>query len=94
MLDERRRAQLIDELTLELSNGHRLFGQVLSPVAGCIGCDDTLVFVEDETRWAIVHTTWKGGAERPPWPDSKVFDAAMPLAVMAAHAEHVDTSEG
>lgn len=34
VLDQRRRTQLVKELTLELSNGHRLFGQVLSPVAG------------------------------------------------------------
>ncbi|MEZ5379667.1 MAG: hypothetical protein R2733_24425 [Acidimicrobiales bacterium] len=85
ILDQPRRQQLVRELAVELSSGHRLFGQVLSPVAGCIGCDDTLVFVEDETRWAIVHPTWKGGSEQPPWPHCEVFDAAMPRSAMTSH---------
>ena len=92
ILEQLRREQLVRELALELSDGHRLYGRVLSPVAGCIGCDDTLVFIEDETRWAIVHPTWKGGAERPPWPVCDVFDAAMPRSEMVEHADHADTA--
>jgi len=93
LLDSDRRDQLGRELAAELTSGHPLFGLVLTPVAGCIGCDDTLVFVEDETRWAIVHPTWRGSAEPPPWPNCEVFDAALPRDEMTEHAEHVDTTE-
>lgn len=58
------------ELDRELSSGHELFGLTLTPVATCVGCDETLFFVEDLGAWALVHLTWRQSAEPPPWPDS------------------------
>ncbi len=92
LIPDDRRPTFRGEIERELSRGHELFGMTLTPVAACVGCDDTLFFVEDLTRWAVVHLTWSRSAEPPPWPDTMVFDGRLPRAAMAKHAEHVTGS--
>lgn len=43
--------------------------------------DDALFSIEGGpyTRWARVHLTWSGKAERPPWPQTTLYDAFAEL---------------
>ena len=71
------RATLKGELVTEVAAGHPLHGEGVVPVAKCAGCDDALFAVEGGpyTRWARVHLTWSGKEERPPWPQTTIYDA-------------------
>lgn len=89
ILDETARRTVKSELKREVKRRHPLFGLTLTPVGTCNGCDDTLVFVEDQRRWALVHLTYAGRSERPPWPITRLFEADLPATAMKEHAEHV-----
>jgi hypothetical protein len=73
--DEQREA-LRAELAEELSAGHVLHDRELIIVARSEANDDVLVALDDGT-WALVHLTWRGTAERAPWPTTVVFSAVM-----------------
>jgi hypothetical protein len=85
LLSSERRDQVAAELVAELSEGHVLHGKRLFAVARCVACDHTLVRTADE-EWAIVHVTYRGSTEPPPWPSTTVFDARLPREALAAHA--------
>ena len=59
--------RLVAELERKVQLGHELAGRKLVPVAKCGVCDDA-VFCLDDGTWSIVHLTWSGQAESPPWP--------------------------
>jgi hypothetical protein len=68
-------AALTAELQRELAPGHPLAGLPLRPIARRAGCDDVLFAVEDGSgRVAVVHLTWRGSQEVPPWPVSTLYD--------------------
>lgn len=60
------------ELATELSTGHPLHDQQLTIVARSEASDDIVVRVSDGS-WALVHLTWRGTAEAPPWPWTTIY---------------------
>lgn len=75
----RDREPLLREVRAEVAHGHELAGCNLAPVIKCAGCDSVVFWVEGQDlrfpRWALVHLTWTGQPEAPPWPQTKMFDA-------------------
>lgn len=58
--------RLAHELTAELKPGHPLHSQPTQVVGSFEKRDDIMVTRPD--GYAIVHLTWRGEAERKPWP--------------------------
>lgn len=58
--------RLTHELVAELKPGHPLHGQPTQVIASFEKRDDIMVTRPD--GFAIVHLTWRGEAERKPWP--------------------------
>jgi hypothetical protein len=56
-----------EEASAEIAEGHELHGLSLTALAKCEGCDDVIFRASDDT-FAIVHLTWSGKPETPPWP--------------------------
>ena len=65
--DEHTRQRLTQELLTELSEGHALFDIHPEVLNRCGACDVVLVRV-GEGNFGIVHLTWSGKPEAPPWP--------------------------
>jgi hypothetical protein len=73
------------ELDTEIDRGHALHGRTLRVWLACNACDDVLVRIDDRQaqsgdtpyRCAVVHATWSGHAERPPWPSTTVYADAQ-----------------
>jgi hypothetical protein len=64
------------ELARELSPGHRLYGLALRAVGQGGNGDDILFKIADGSgRFAVAHLTWARKAEKPPWPDSALFES-------------------
>jgi hypothetical protein len=55
------------ELVVEVSAGHLLHRLPVHVRARCGGCDEVMASVVDGT-FALVHLTWSGRSELPPWP--------------------------
>lgn len=68
---EGQRWALERELVAELSPEHPLVGYPGGVVARAQASDDVLLLLEDG-RWAIVHLTWRGAPESPPWPMTRI----------------------
>jgi hypothetical protein len=62
------------ELLHEASAGHSLYGTAFTVTGRSTARDDVLLRVGD--RWALVHLTWSGKPETPPWPTCPIFDTA------------------
>ncbi|MEC3957626.1 hypothetical protein VMT65_31650 [Nocardia sp. CDC153] len=71
---ERRRRAVERELAAELSPDHQLFGHRAAVVGQSESTDDILLLLEGRI-WALVHLTWRGSPERPPWPRVKTYDS-------------------
>jgi hypothetical protein len=73
------------ELAAEVSPGHPLFGQQVTALVRCEGCDEVVFAVEPApVRPVSVHRTWRRAAEPPPWP--LTGDLVRPLRRgLAAH---------
>ncbi|WP_150241939.1 hypothetical protein [Streptomyces albofaciens] len=80
------------ELHRELPPDHALYGARVRAAARCETCDDDLFRVTDRSfRWAVVHLTWSGRQEQPPWPrTTPLADLEGPLT---HHLLHDDTSD-
>jgi len=61
------REAVATELKAEVAPGHPLQGADLSVAWRCLACDDVLVGIGDDD-FGIVHLTWSGQREIPPWP--------------------------
>jgi hypothetical protein len=73
-----------DELTTEVAAGHPLGGEVVTAVAKCGHCDSAVFAVEGRfVQWALVHLTWSGRPESPPWPTASLH--ATLRAAMESH---------
>lgn len=68
------RDSLHTELNLEVGPGHILDGHGFSVIARAEERDDVLIALDNNT-WAVVHLTWRGAREDPPWPATTVFDS-------------------
>lgn len=66
------------ELERELSPGHMLGGVHFQVIAQALPQDEVLVETDDG-RIALVHMTWSGRAESPPWPTTEIVDSAEHL---------------
>lgn len=67
--DPRQQAEaerLAHELAAELNDGHQLYGEPTRVIATSDERDDIMITRPD--GFAIVHLTWRGEAERNPWP--------------------------
>lgn len=71
--EQAQRETLRTELVKELSAGHALHGRAFSVAARSDAKDEILIVLDDDEMWALVHLTWRGTAERPPWPQTIVF---------------------
>ncbi|AVT28276.1 MULTISPECIES: hypothetical protein [unclassified Plantactinospora] len=72
--EQRQVQEISTELVQETSRGHPLYGVAFTVVGRSDATDDVLLRVGD--RWALVHLTWSGTAELPPWPSCAFFDSA------------------
>lgn len=70
-LPAERAEALLREVQIELSPGHPLYGAKLTAIAVSRLADDVLFLLEDG-RVTNVHLTWRGGAERNPWPKHRI----------------------
>ena len=70
--------KLRTELLRELSVGHVLHGADLSVVARALPQDEVVVETTDG-RVGLVHMTWSGQREPPPWPTTDLLDSAEHL---------------
>ena len=64
---EENRCAVTGELLVELSRGHPLHGCEVELVQRCGACDKVLVRV-GEGDFGLIHLTWSGKRERPPYP--------------------------
>lgn len=76
----------------EISRGHDLFPnrRHLRLIARCTACDESLFALEDGS-FAMVHLTFAGASERPPWPHStrlRSFLAAELAVAQHSHDNH------
>ncbi|MFK8845185.1 hypothetical protein [Streptomyces sp. Ac-502] len=80
------------ELHRELPPGHPLYGLRVRAVARCEACDDVLFAVIDRPfRWSVVHLTWSGRQEQPPWPRTTPLVHLNDL--LTQHSPHDGTSD-
>lgn len=65
---------LVEELALELSAGHGLYGKKVKVIARRKDKDDVLFELSDELpQVVVVHLTWSHKSEKAPWPKSERF---------------------
>jgi hypothetical protein len=76
--DVAQREVLAAELATEVSPGHTLHGMNVA-VAGKSEASDDIVVQLTDGSWAVVHLTWQGSAETPPWPSTTCCDTAQAL---------------
>jgi hypothetical protein len=69
--DPEKREALENQLAIEVSEGHILFGQKVTLLARSRGSDDALFLLSDG-RVAEVHLVWQG-RQRSPWPSTGIF---------------------
>lgn len=68
---EAARTAVVRELARELGRRHSLHGRCVALAA--VGPDDDILVSLDDGRVAVVHLTWRGAVEPPPWPEVVVF---------------------
>ena len=91
--DDSQDAAFCVELAREAGLGHVLHGVPVRLLGR--GMDDDAVFsLQDGSgRVAVVHLTWHGIAEQPPWPETQLyasFDAFRVERMMREHGERVE----
>lgn len=76
-VERQQRKALHTELLNEVAPGHPLHGQPTRIVARSQASDDILVQLPE--RWALIHLTWKGTPETPPWPRTEFYSTIHTL---------------
>lgn len=67
-------AALERELSRELKLSHPLYGKPVRAIGRRDDSDDVLFALGDgSTRVAVVHLTWTGSREHPPWPQWETY---------------------
>jgi hypothetical protein len=84
------------ELGRELSAGHPLYAVATRAIARRQDCDDVLFAVEDGScRVAVVHLTWTHSPpEKPPWPDTVLWDSIDEWIATGMHSDHQEFAAG
>ena len=80
------------ELNRELTTEHPLYGLSMTPLAHSTAADDVL-FAMDNEEVALVHLTWSGRPETPPWPRHRRYPTMELWAQQVMEPEHADYSE-
>jgi hypothetical protein len=83
-LDERTAAALDEELRREMRRRHPLYGRTCIAIAKREANDDVL-FALGEDEVAVVHLTWAGKQERPPWPTTTFYASFVAFLADIAH---------
>lgn len=65
--DEAHAGSLTEELLREVGPGHTLYDKAVRVVARAWPNDDVFIVCGEEV--AVVHLTWTGKQDRPPWPE-------------------------
>jgi hypothetical protein len=78
------------EALREIAPGHELHALGLTAVAKCATYDDAVFRVSDDT-FAVVHLTWTGKPDAPPWPRTTRLGSFM--AVESTMDRHDHRSE-
>jgi len=73
--EEWQRRVLTEELLTELSPDHPLGGVCVRVIGRSSVSDEVLLSLEDG-RWALVHLTWRGAPEPPPYPRVAFYESA------------------
>ncbi|WP_232233890.1 hypothetical protein [Micromonospora chokoriensis] len=66
------------ELLTELAAGHLLHGQPAEVIAKSEVSDDIVAGLP-AGRCALIHLTWRGAPETPPWPKTEFYDTLHDL---------------
>ena len=86
-------SQLVRELHRELAPGHPLFGRSDGARALAVrqDCDDVLFEFQDPRQFAVVHLTYiKTPPDRPPWPETEMFEDMAGFVERRMKADHDD----
>ena len=67
------------ELRKEIASGHPLAGAMWRTLASRTDRDDVVLALASQ-GYALVHLTWSGRVESPPWPTTKLFSDLHSLA--------------
>lgn len=89
--DEDIRQRLTQELLVEISDGHPLFDAHPDVLSRCGACDEVLVHA-GEGNFGMVHLTWSGKPESPPWP--RYAHTGGYVATELAQSIHGQTHDG
>ena len=83
---------LVAELGRELAPGHPLTG-IPVVAAGRHGENDDALFrlLDGTDRVAVVHLTWSGHVEQPPWPVASLFEGFDDWAGRSAEIDSNDS---
>lgn len=81
-LEQQQIQTVTNELLCETSPGHALYGVAFVVIGRSLARDDVLLKVQD--RWALVHVTWSGKSEVPPWPTCDIFDSSSDVELALA----------
>ena len=83
---------LVAELVAELRPGHALHG-IGATALGARADQDDVLFALDDGRVAVVHLTWAGSRERPPWPGTRVYADLGDWIARGMAADHANWTE-
>jgi hypothetical protein len=80
--------QLLAELQRELAPGHSIYGRQAHAIARCCGCDEVVFALEENGTFALVHLTWSGHPDVPPWPHTTVLPTFLALELAVSSHAH------
>lgn len=89
-----RGAALDQELQAEIASGHVLSGRVGEALGVRHDSDDVLYRLDGGEELAVVHLTWNGRPEPPPWPSAQVFSDARQFVDERMWPDHLQSSGG
>ena len=79
----------------EVAQGHPLYQQTSHAIAHCTDCDDVLFFVPNLTQpYAVVHLTWRGTSETPPWPTTSFYASLQDWIERCMKTDNFDFKDG
>jgi hypothetical protein len=83
------------ELSRELGPGHVLARVPIEAFGKRDDCDDVLFRLKDGSgRFAVVHLTWTGKQDQPPWPATELFDSEADWIERGLRPDHQEYVSG